>query len=230
MSSRALSAASDKAGSVRAIRPSCTIHSSSAIEDTASITSSDGSRARKSAAAISKRPARTNCSASAATIASSFRIRSNCPECLKRQFGRLSAIAAWRSSLFRVTLRWSKRRPRRPPVSRTPWRKPGAVPQLRATARRAPPDSLRVLELLENPPPALARLVRAAASASMSLVWEEAPLAKHHERVLSQGELRRHGLRNSAPDEQGRIYSQPAISTGPQPSKSYSSKTCSTME
>jgi len=43
MSSRALSAASDKAGSVRAIRPSCTIHSSSAIEDTASITSSDGS-------------------------------------------------------------------------------------------------------------------------------------------------------------------------------------------
>src|SRR5579864_1132424 len=43
MPSSALSAASDKAGTVRAIRPSCTKHSSSAIDDTASINSSDGS-------------------------------------------------------------------------------------------------------------------------------------------------------------------------------------------
>ena len=41
--SNASSAASDKAGLDRAIRPSRTIHSSSAIGDTASITSSDGS-------------------------------------------------------------------------------------------------------------------------------------------------------------------------------------------
>ncbi len=41
--SNALRAASDKAGLDRAIRPSRTIHSSSAIGDTASITSSDGS-------------------------------------------------------------------------------------------------------------------------------------------------------------------------------------------
>ena len=43
MPSSALSAASDKAGRVRAIRPSCTMHSSSATDETASITSSDGS-------------------------------------------------------------------------------------------------------------------------------------------------------------------------------------------
>ena len=53
ISSSAWGAASDRLGSVRAIRPSCTMHSSSAIDETASITSPQGS-SRNSLARIGR--------------------------------------------------------------------------------------------------------------------------------------------------------------------------------
>jgi uncharacterized protein (DUF1778 family) len=43
-------------------------------------------------------------------------------------------------------------------------------------------DSLRVLDLLENPPAAPNRLVRRFLPVK-ALVWEEMPLAKHHDRA-----------------------------------------------